>query len=60
MQENQIENNTFLLGGFDGVAFEEDALINIIDVINELTEDEFEFVVQNSRHYTKKLKGVAK
>jgi hypothetical protein len=54
-----MENSFLLLDGFDDVTFEEEHLFEIIDVINELTEGEFEFIIQGSRYY-KKFRGMAK
>lgn len=49
MSEIKELQNTDLLGGFDDVYFEtEDELIQIISLIKELDEAEYEFVIRNT------------
>ena len=59
VSETKIEDNSELLGGFDDFEFESNVLIEVIDLINELTDGEYEFVIRNNKH-AKKVKGIAK
>ncbi len=53
-----METNNEFMGGYDSIEFQENELIGIIDLINELSEEEYLFVLKNNKH--SKGKGIAK
>ena len=47
----KFDDNSALMGGFDNYEFVADELLDIIDMIKELDNEEYEFVMQNTFRY---------
>lgn len=47
----KFEDNSALMGGFDNYEFLSDELMEIVNVIKELDNEEYEFVMQNTMRY---------
>jgi hypothetical protein len=47
----KVEDNTALMGGFDNYEFMAEELLDIIKIIKELDNEEYDFVMQNTLRY---------